>query len=83
MIDFKTNQLINWNGVEERKVKAINKVILCTLSLFFSNFVIAQDLLIEARNVPENTLLNIFLSNPFGFILFLVFAFFFGRHFSK
>ncbi|KES16381.1 hypothetical protein GASC598P17_011030 [Gilliamella apis SCGC AB-598-P17] len=61
----------------------MNKLILCMLSLFFSNFVFAQDLLIEARNVPEITLISVFLSNPFGFILFIAFLFFFGKHFSK
>lgn len=61
----------------------MNKLILCMLSLFFSNFVFAQDLLIEARNVPEITLISVFLSNPFGFILFFAFLFFFGKHFSK
>lgn len=64
-------------------MKTINKLIECALSLFFSNLVFAQDLLIEARNVPENTLLDILLSNPLGFILFFAFACFFGKHFSK
>lgn len=64
-------------------MKTINKLIVCALPLFFSNFVFAQDSLIEARNVPENTLLDILLSNPLGFILFFAFAWFFGKHFSK
>ncbi|MWN91261.1 hypothetical protein GQ597_11175 [Gilliamella sp. Pra-s65] len=64
-------------------MKTMNKLILCMLSLFFSNFVFAQDSLIEARNVPASTLTSIFLSNPIGFILFFALAWFFGKHFSK
>lgn len=64
-------------------MKTINKLTLCILSLFFSNLVFAQDSLIEARNVPENTLLDILLSKPVCFILFFVFVCFGGKHFSK
>lgn len=64
-------------------MKIIKKFIMGSLSLFFSNFVFAQDLLIEAKNVPESTLFNIFFSNPIGFILFFVFVWFFGKHFSR
>lgn len=64
-------------------MKTMNKLILCILSLFFSNLVFAQDSLIEARNVPENILLDILLSKPLCFILFFAFVWFFGKHFSK
>lgn len=64
-------------------MKTINKLTLCILSLFFSNLVFAQDSLIAARNVPEKTLLDNLLGNPLIFILFFVFAWFFGKHFSK
>ncbi|WP_430875293.1 hypothetical protein [Gilliamella sp. G0441] len=64
-------------------MKIIKKFIMGSLSLFFSNFVFAQDLLIEAKNVPESTLFNIFFNNPIGFILFFGFVWFFGKHFSR
>ncbi|MCX8650976.1 hypothetical protein J3U21_11570 [Gilliamella sp. B2776] len=64
-------------------MKTINKLTLCILSLFFSNLVFGQDSLIAARNVPENTLLDNLLGNPLVFILFFVFVWFFGKHFSK
>lgn len=61
----------------------MNKLILCMLSLFFSNFVFAQDLLIKAKNVPERSLIGIILSNPLSFTLFFIFAFLFYKHSSK
>lgn len=60
-------------------MKTMNKLILCMLSLFFSNFVFAQDLLIEAENVPQNTLLDIFMRAPFGFIALIIIAYFYRK----
>ena len=64
-------------------MKTINKLILGVLALLSSNFAFAQNLLIEAENVPKNSLWDIFMKAPVGFILLLIFAFFFYKHFSK
>lgn len=64
-------------------MKTMNKVILGALTLLSSNFAFAENLLIKAENVPQNTLLDIFMKAPLGFILFIAFLFFFGKHFSK
>lgn len=64
-------------------MKTINKLILGVLALLSSNFAFAQNLLVKAENVPESSLLDIFLSNPVGSLLFFAFLFIFGKHFSK
>lgn len=61
----------------------MNKLILCMLSLFFSNFVFAQDLLIEAENVPKNSLWDIFMKAPAEVILFVIIAYFYRKLSSK
>ena len=53
------------------------------LSLFFSNFVFAQDLLIEAENVPKNSLWDIFMKAPAEVILFVIIAYFYRKLSSK
>ena len=50
----------------------MNKVILGVLTLLSSNFAFAENLLIEVENVPQNSLFDIFMRAPFGFILLVV-----------
>lgn len=64
-------------------MKIMNKLILGALTVLLSNFAFAQNLLVKAENVPESSLLDIFLSNPVGYLLFFAFLFIFGKHFSK
>ena len=61
----------------------MNKLILCMLSLFFSTFGVAQDLLIEAENVPKNSLWDIFMKAPAEVILFVIIAYFYRKLSSK
>ena len=64
-------------------MKIMNKLILGALTVLLSNFAFAQNLLVKAENVPESSLLDIFLSNPVGSLLFFAFLFIFGKHVSK
>lgn len=47
----------------------MNKLILCMLSLFFSNFVFAQDVLDSSLSVGGNAILDIFMKAFTGIIL--------------
>lgn len=53
----------------------MNKLILCMLSLFFSNFVFAQDVLDSSLSVGGNAIADIFMRAPFGFILLAIIAY--------
>lgn len=61
----------------------MNKLILCMLSLFFSNFAFANDGLDGSISVGFYTVWDIFMKAPLECILFIAFLFFFGKHFSK
>lgn len=61
----------------------MNKLILGALTLLSSNFAFAKDGLDGSLSVGGDTLLDIFMKAPLGFILFIAILFFFGKHFSK
>jgi len=50
----------------------MNKAFIGALALLSSNFAFAENLLIEVENVPQNSLFDIFMRAPFGFILLVV-----------
>ena len=53
----------------------MNKAFIGALALLSSNFAFAENLLIEVENVPQNTLLDIFMRAPFEFILLAIIAY--------
>lgn len=61
----------------------MNKLILGALTLLSSNFAFANDGLDGSISVGFYTVWDIFMKAPVGFILFLIFAFFFYKHSSK
>lgn len=61
----------------------MNKAFIGVLTLLSSNFAFANDGLDGSISVGGDTLLDIFMKAPLGFILFIAFLFFFGKHFSK
>lgn len=50
----------------------MNKLILCMLSLFFSNFAFAQDVLDSSLSVGGNAILDILIKAFTGIILLVV-----------
>ncbi|WP_334327555.1 hypothetical protein [Gilliamella apicola] len=50
----------------------MNKAFIGALALLSSNFAFAENLLIEVENVPQNSLFDIFMRAPFGFIALVV-----------
>jgi len=64
-------------------MKTMNKAFIGALALLSSNFAFANDGLDGSLSVGGDTLWDIFMKAPVGFILFLIFAFFFYKHSSK
>lgn len=60
-------------------MKTMNKAFIGALALLSSNFAFAENLLIKAENVPQNTLLDIFMRAPFGFIALIIIAYFYRK----
>ena len=57
----------------------MNKLILCMLSLFLSNFVFAQDGLDGSIGVGGNAIADIFMKAPFEFIALIIIAYFYRK----
>ena len=64
-------------------MKTMNKAFIGALALLSSNFAFAENLLIKAENVPQNTLLDIFMKAPVGFILLVIIAYIGRKLFLK
>ena len=60
-------------------MKTMNKAFIGALALLSSNFAFAENLLIKAENVPQNTLLDIFMKAPVGFIALIIIAYFYRK----